>query len=146
MTINAITEPLIPESVHAFSRHLASDHAIGRRTFTHSWRRILHSGIVILASAGLVGGAATTGAAASARSAAPTAERYFSVAQNYTIRYYPRFLTYFQQSLAGFNHLVGIDHVGPLFGFVVSINVDTLYASFFAGLSQGPQILTIPPT
>ena len=36
--------------------------------------------------------------------------------------------------------------VGPLYGYVVSINVDTLYASFFLDLSQGPRIFTIPKT
>jgi hypothetical protein len=125
------------------------DPAIGRRPFTNSWRRILHSGIVILASAGLVATVATTSASASPRSAAtaaPAAKPYFSVAENYTIRYYPRFLTYFQQSLGGFNRLAGPNRISPLYGFVVSINVDTLYASFFADLSAGPQIFTIPKT
>jgi hypothetical protein len=86
------------------------------------------------------------GAAASARAATPSAKRFFSVAENYTIRYYPRFMTYFQQSLGGFNRLAGPNRVGPLYGYVVSINVDTLYASFFLDLSQGPQIFTIPKT
>jgi hypothetical protein len=33
-----------------------------------------------------------------------------------------------------------------LYGFVVSINVDTIYASFYLDLSQGPQTFTIPQT
>jgi hypothetical protein len=86
------------------------------------------------------------GAAASARAAAPPAKSFFSVAENYTIRYYPRFMTYFQQSLGGFNQLAGPQSVGPLYGYVVSINVDTLYASFFLNLSSEPQIFTIPKT
>ena len=117
-----------------------------RERFTHSQRWILHSGIAAVASVGLVAALAPAGAAASARPAAPTAKPYFSVAQNYTIRYYPRFMTYFQQSIGGFNRLAGPNRVGPLYGLVVSINVDTLYASFFLDLSQGPQIFTIPKT
>jgi hypothetical protein len=140
-----------PRPAAAHSHDPAGDHAIDRRPVTHSWRRILHSGIVILASAGLVATVATASASASPRSAAPAAETpvarpYFSVAENYTIRYYPRFLTYVQQSLGGFNRLAGPNRVSPLYGFVVSINVDTLYASFFADLSQGPEIFTIPQT
>ena len=117
-----------------------------RERCAHSQRWILHSGIAVLAGAGLVAALAPAGAAASARPAAPAAKPYFSVAQNYTIRYYPRFMTYFQQSIGGFNHLAGPNRVGPLYGLVVSINVDTLYASFFLDLSQGPQIFTIPKT
>jgi hypothetical protein len=117
-----------------------------REPFTHSQRWIRQSGIAILASAGLVAALAPAGAAARARPSAPTAKPYFSVAQNYTIRFYPRFMTYFQQSIGGFNRLAGPNRVGPLYGLVVSINVDTLYASVFLDLSQGPQIFTIPKT
>ena len=117
-----------------------------RERLTHSQRWILHTGIAILASAGLVTALAPAGAAATARPAAPAAKPYFSVAQNYTIRYYPRFMTYFQQSLGGFNSIAGPNRVSPLYGFVVSINVDTLYASFYLDLSHGPQIFTIPKT
>ena len=79
-----------------------------------------------MAGAGLVAALAPANAAASARPAAPTARPFFSVAENYTIRYYPRFMTYFQQNLGGFNRLAGPNRVGPLYGYVVSINVDTL--------------------
>src|SRR5262249_11772507 len=117
-----------------------------RERFAHSQRWVVHLGICVLASAGLVATLAPMGAAASARPAAPTARSFSSVAQNYTIRYYPRFMTYVQQSLGGFNRLAGPDRVGPLYGYVVSINVDTLYASFFLDVSQGPEIFTIPST
>ena len=117
-----------------------------RERLAHSQRWVVHLGICILASAGLVAALAPIGAAASTRPAAPTARPFFSVAQNYTIRYYPRFLTYVQQSLGGFNNLAGPNRVGPLYGYVVSINVDTLYASFFLDLSSGPEIFTIPKT
>jgi hypothetical protein len=62
------------------------------------------------------------------------------------VRYYPRFMTYFQKSLGGVNRIAGPNRVGPLYGFVVSINVDTIYASFYLDLSQGPQVFTIPKT
>ena len=120
--------------------------AILRAHFVHSKKWISHFGICLLAGAGLVAALAPAGAAASARQTARTAQPFFSVAENYTIRYYPRFMTYFQQNLGGFNRLAGPNRVGPLYGYVVSINVDTLYASFFLDLSQGPQIFTIPKT
>jgi hypothetical protein len=117
-----------------------------RERCAHSRRWIVHFGICLLAAAGLVAALAPMGAAASSHPAAPAAKRYFSVAENYTIRYYPRFMTYFQQSLSGVNRIAGPNRVGPQYGFVVSINVDTLYASFYLDLSQGPQIFTIPKT
>lgn len=117
-----------------------------RERLANSRRWAVHLGICVLASAGLVAALAPMGAAASTRPAAPAARPFFSVAQNYTIRYYPRFLTYVQQSLGGFNNLAGPNRVGPLYGYVVSINVDTLYASFFLDLSSGPEIFTIPKT
>src|SRR5215471_10517061 len=120
--------------------------AILRARFAHAKKWISHFGICLLAGAGLVAALAPVGAAASVRQAAPTARPFFSVAKNYTIRYYPRFMTYVQQSLGGFNRLAGPRRVGPLYGYVVSINVDTLYASFFLDLSGGPQIFTIPQT
>ena len=94
---------------------------------------------------GLVAALAPAGAAASDRQGPPP-KAFFSAAENYTIRYYPRFLTYVQQGLGGFNRLAAPNNVGPLYGYVVSINVDTLYASFFLDLSQGPEIFTIPKT
>ncbi len=89
---------------------------------------------------------AIAGAAPARQAAAAARSPYYSVARNYTVRYYPRFMTYFQQSLAGVNRIAGPNRVGPLYGFVVSINVDTIYASFYLDLSQGPQIFTIPKT
>src|SRR5689334_25400922 len=120
--------------------------AILRARLTHSKKWISRFGICILAGAGLIAALVPASAAASARQAAPRARPFFSVAENYTIRYYPRFMTYVQQNLGGFNRLAGPKRVGPLYGYVVSINVDTLYASFFLDLSQGPQIFTIPKT
>lgn len=89
---------------------------------------------------------APTSAAASASPAAQAAKPYFSVARDYTIRFYPRFMTYVQQAL-GSNQLIGPKSVGPLVGIVVSPNTDTVYATLLnLDLSQGPEILTIPKT
>jgi hypothetical protein len=83
------------------------------------------------------------GAQTTARSAA-AGGRAYSTTRDYVIRFYPRFLTYFQQSLGAGNRLTGPLGMGPKYGFVVAINYDTIYAQFFLDLSQGPQIFTIP--
>jgi hypothetical protein len=60
-----------------------------------------------LAGAGLVAALAPAGAAASAARRHRRRGHSFSVAENYTIRYYPRLMTYFHQNLGGFNGLAG---------------------------------------
>jgi hypothetical protein len=89
-----------------------------RARFTYSQRWIVHFGICLLASAGLVAALAPAGAAASDRQGPPP-KAFFSAAENYTIRYYPRFLTYVQQGLGGFNRLAGPNNVGPLYRALV---------------------------
>jgi hypothetical protein len=68
----------------------------------------------------------------------------------YMIRFYPRYLTYAQQTLTshtqGANQLIGPATMGPQYNAVVAINDDTLYASAFVDLSHGPMVLTIPST
>jgi hypothetical protein len=118
---------------------LASSCGESRRPGRAVVRRCLIA-LIVAASIAIVGVAPASQAAAAARSP------YDSVARNYTVRYYPRFMTSFQQSLSGANRIAGPNRVGPLYGFVVSINVDTIYASFYLDLSQGPQIFTIPKT
>jgi hypothetical protein len=76
--------------------------------------------------------------------AAPRAGRAYSTTLNYVIRFYPRFMTYFQQRIGLSNRLSGPATMGPKFGLVVAPNDDTVYAEFFLDLSQGPEILTIP--
>jgi hypothetical protein len=71
-------------------------------------------------------------------------QQAYATTQNYVIRFYPRFMTYFQSSNGVPNRLVGPIGMGPEYGVVVAINDDTLYASAFVDVSQGPQILTIP--
>ena len=64
-----------------------------RKRFTHSQKWLSHFGVCLLVSAGLVAVLAPVGAAAGTHQAAPAAKSFFSVAENYTIRYYPRFMT-----------------------------------------------------
>jgi hypothetical protein len=70
----------------------------------------------------------------------------FSTAFNYAIRFYPRFMTYFQQSFSGLNRLSGPATMGPEYGIVVAPNDDTIYGEFVLNLSKGPEIFTIPST
>jgi len=101
---------------------------------------------LIIAASIAFAGTITSAAPARQATGAAAPSPYFSTALNYVVRFYPRFMTYFQQSLSGANRIAGPNRVGPLYGFVVSINVDTIYASFYLDLSQGPQIFTIPKT
>ncbi len=111
-------------------------------------RPVVRRCLIALIVAASIAFAGTIASAAPARQAAAAAapSAYSTTARNYVIRFYPRFMTYFQLSLGGANRIAGPNRVGPLYGFVVSINVDTLYASFYLDLSQGPQIFTIPAT
>ncbi|MEV0961554.1 DUF1214 domain-containing protein [Streptomyces sp. NPDC049910] len=73
------------------------------------------------------------------------------VAQNYLERFYPRWFSYQQARTAhihdpGGNVLFGPDRVTPLYGAVVAINVDTLYASAIVEPGPEPVIFTIPKT
>ena len=66
--------------------------------------------------------------------------RAYSITRAYVTRFYPRFLTYFQQSVGQSNRMVGPARAGPKLGFVVATNDDTIYAQFYLDLSQGPEI------
>ena len=107
---------------------------------------VRHCLIALIVAASIAFAGAIASAAPASQAAAAAQSPYYSVALNYTVRYYPRFMTYFQKSLGGVNRIAGPNRVGPLYGFVVSINVDTIYASFYLDLSQGPQVFTIPKT
>ncbi|WP_417908520.1 DUF1214 domain-containing protein [Candidatus Electronema sp. PJ] len=68
----------------------------------------------------------------------------FTTAYDYTIRFYPRYLTWVQQKLSIINGLGGPATMGPEDKMVVAMNDDTLYAQAFLDLSEGPRVLTIP--
>jgi hypothetical protein len=70
--------------------------------------------------------------------------------EQYVIRFWNRWITYFQQM--AFPRVLGVDRLGgprtmgPPFRVVNLINDDTLYTAGVIDLSHGPLVLTIPPT
>lgn len=115
-----------------------ADRSVGRS------RGVLRLLVCLVAAVGLVV-AGAPGAVADSPTTAAKGSAY-STALDYTIRFYPRFITYTQQNLSEANYLQGPDGMGPLYGAVVAINDDTVYGSFFLNLLDGPQVFTIPPT
>ncbi len=87
---------------------------------------------------------------------ATAASTYYSTTLNYVIRFRARFAMWFVQRIVGaaggVNTIVAARTgpsglVGPPVRFVPGPNIDTVYgANTVLDLSQGPQILTIPPT
>ncbi len=113
-------------------------------------RRVLVLACAVACVAPVASGA-TRVAGASPVDAQAAAVNPYSTALNYTIRFYPRFMTYFQQRYVGVpqrgvNMLTGPDRVNQKYGLVVAINVDTVYAEAFVDLAAGPQVLTVPST
>ena len=90
--------------------------------------------------------ASTTQLAAAAQSAASAAQTTYQ----YVIRFWPRWITYYQQQAfpvaIGVDRLGGPKVMGPMFRTVNLINNDTLYTAGVVNLSHGPLVLTIPPT
>jgi hypothetical protein len=104
-------------------------------------RRVLAATLSILALCAVPAAADRTAPRAAA--GGPTV----TTTLNYVVRFYPRWLTYFQQSLApSVNRLTGPVRMGPQYGLVVAPNDDTIYAQFLLNLSAGPQVFTIPST
>ena len=66
----------------------------------------------------------------------------YITAYNYSIRFYPRWLSWMQ--FQNPNKIVAPSSMGPEFKVVVAINDDTIYTSLSLELLEGPQILTIP--
>ena len=69
----------------------------------------------------------------------------YATAVDYITTFFPRWLTYYQSSIAPCNTLVGPDRISPVYQAVVAINDDTLYASSVVNVSDEPVIVTIPP-
>ena len=69
----------------------------------------------------------------------------YQTAYNYTVQFYPRWLTWTQVGIGQVNRLGGPSGMGPEYKMVVAINDDTVYAQAFLDLSAEPQIVTIPP-
>jgi hypothetical protein len=68
----------------------------------------------------------------------------FNTTFNYVVTFYPRWFTFLQA--ASSNRLIGPNRISPLYHAVVAINVDTLYASAYFSLADGPVIVKIPST
>ncbi len=100
----------------------------------------------VFVAAALLGCALLAGPAGRVGSAAAAQSATFSTSFNYAIRFYPRFMTYFQQRFSGLNRLSGPATMGPEYGIVVAPNDDTVYGEFVLNLSSGPEIFTIPRT
>jgi hypothetical protein len=100
----------------------------------------------------VVGTAATATAGTSAPAAPSAAPSTYSTALQYVIRFWPRYITYWVQTHTLQNTLFGAltgpsGIIGPKVRAVSAPNSDTTYTlTFNLNLSQGPEILTIPPT
>jgi hypothetical protein len=68
----------------------------------------------------------------------------FDTAFNYVVTFYPRWFTFLQA--ASSNRLIGPNRITAIYHAVVAINVDTLYASAYFSLADGPVIVIIPST
>src|SRR5271165_2981378 len=87
--------------------------------------------------------------ATAARTAAAQAATAAQTTKEYVIRFWPRYISFGQQagaSTVGLNTLTGVAKMGPQFRIVNLINNDTVYASGFVDLRNGPVVVTIPPT
>jgi hypothetical protein len=122
----------------------------GHRRFRGAWRRA----VAVAATMGMVGGMLALGAPAASAAgeqtaASQSADSAAQITRDYVIRYWPRWISFAQQTAAnaaagGLNQIVGPDGMGPQFRIVVAINDDTIYSSGFVDLRQGPVILTVP--
>jgi hypothetical protein len=101
------------------------------------------------ANAATMRAAGSQQAGSAARAAAAQATPAQTTRQ-YVIRFWPRWITYYQQ--LAFPVAIGVDRLGgpavmgPQFRTVNLINNDTLYTAGILNLSHGPLVLTIPPT
>ncbi len=122
-------------------------------------RRARGARLRAVAVAGVVAGALALGvptasvAAVRAAGSQATAAQAATAAQTtkqYVIRFWPRYISYVTQNtivrLHGFNSLLGPTTINPQFHAIVAINDDTRYAFAMVNLSNGPVVLTIPPT
>lgn len=101
-----------------------------------NWLRALACGVVAMAMASTV--------QAQER---PGQTKAFKTTVDYVAHFYPLWFTYYQSALTKkTNRLAGPVRVSPLYQIVVAINVDTYYASAFLDATDGPAMLTIPPT
>ncbi len=108
---------------------------------------VLALGVPTASVAAVRAGGSQRVSAAQATAAQATAAQ---TAEQYVIRFWPRWTTYLQQQIfaraAGAVALVGPNKISPLYNFIVAINNDTVYCGGFENLAGGPAVLTIPAT
>ncbi|MEO6090272.1 MAG: DUF1214 domain-containing protein [Umezawaea sp.] len=100
--------------------------------------------IAALTAVAVVGPVAGWAAASQPDTASADRKSAYDTTRDYVIRYYPRFMSFTQESMGRPNTLVGPATMGPEYGVVVAVNDDTLYASAFVDVAEEPQVLTIP--
>jgi hypothetical protein len=100
--------------------------------------------------AACVVGAAVGSPVAGAQPAGTVTASPSATALQYVTEFYPRWVSAAQEAEAthskNINKLFAPSHMGPVFGFVVAPNDDTLYAASFVDVSAEPVIVTIPRT
>jgi len=130
----------------------------GYRRPRGTWRRLVAVGGTVAMVAGMLAlgapaanAAAQRGASQSAGSAASAAQSgAYQTTKDYVIRFWGRWITWTQQNTIiraqGNNTLIGPETIDWRFQAVNLINDDTVYAFGYVDLTQGPVVLTIPPT
>ena len=140
--------------------HLSSAGSRGRarhRRPRGAWLSVLAvAGVLALGVPGASAAAVRAGGSPSAPSTPAAAGTYYSTTLNYVIRFYARWYTWFPEQLEQKTGLVNTEVsfitgssglLGPPWRIYPGPNVDTVYAAVLdLDLSQGPEILTIPPT
>jgi hypothetical protein len=133
--------------------HLLSSGSSGRagRPRRRTWLSVVAvAGVLALGAPAANAAVAHAGGSQATASAAQPAASAAQTTYQYVIRFWPRWITYFQQLAfpvaIGVDRLGGPEVMGPMFRTVNLINNDTLYTAGVINLSRGPVVLTIPPT
>ena len=122
----------------------------GHRRPRRAWLSVIAAAVVLALGVPAASVAAVRAGGAQPAGSAAQATAYQTTLQ-YVIRYWPRWITYFQQTalirVHGADQLLGPEvPMGPQFRIVNAINDDTIYTSAYVDLKLGPAILTIPAT
>ena len=111
---------------------------------------MLALGVPTASVAAVRAGSQPTAAQATAAQATAAQATAAQTAMQYVIRFWPRWITYAQQTaitgVHGADTFIGPTKVNPLYNTVNAINNDTLYASAFVDTRLGPAIMTVPAT
>jgi hypothetical protein len=124
-----------------------------------AWQRVVAAagtvgivaGVLALGTPNASAASQAAGQRAASQSAGSAARPSASeTTKDYVIRFWGRWITWTQQNtiirLHGRNTLIGPETIDPTFQAVNLINDDTIYAFGYVDVTQGPAVLTIPPT